>query len=117
VAFAHAHGQPSQPTIYADVALAHSLSQDDLLSSSLHYLYMSPLEDLGDGGAALRETLKAYFSVDRNAVSAASALGISRHTVTKRLRQVEALLNRPLTSCATELEIALLIHEPTGSGP
>ncbi|HET8863238.1 MAG TPA: helix-turn-helix domain-containing protein [Solirubrobacterales bacterium] len=94
--------------LYADVGLMASISQDPLLARSLHQLYLAPLADgRDDGGAGLRETLRAYFAAGSNISSAASALGVSRQTVRNRLRTVEGKLNRTIESCAPELQVAL----------
>ena len=96
---------------YADGALLASLLQDDLLAASLQERYLSPLASERDGGEALRETLRAYFAADRNASSAAAALGVSRHTIANRLRIVEEKVGRTLTSSGAEIEAALRLHD------
>ncbi|HEX6687675.1 MAG TPA: helix-turn-helix domain-containing protein [Solirubrobacterales bacterium] len=96
--------------LYADVGLLASISQDDVLARSLHQLYLAPLADGRDGGAGLRETLRAYFTAGRNISSAASALGVSRQTVGNRLRAIEGKLGRTLESCAPEIEVALRLE-------
>ncbi len=92
---------------YADVALPASILRDDLLATSLHQLYLEPLERARDGGQVARETLRAYFAAERNVSSTAAALGVDRRTVTNRIRTIEDLFDRPLGDFATELEIAL----------
>jgi PucR C-terminal helix-turn-helix domain/GGDEF-like domain len=99
---------------YADVGLLASISRDRLLAASLRQLYLAPLAHARDGGAALRETLRAYFAAGRNVSSAASALGVSRQTVGSRLRAAEESLGRTLESCAPELEIALRLEALDG---
>jgi DNA-binding PucR family transcriptional regulator len=84
---------------------------DDLLTTSLRRLYLAPLSDERDGGAVLRETLRAYFAADRNGASAAAALRVTRQTVNNRLRVIEERLERPLSACATELEAALRLDD------
>lgn len=104
---------------YADVALLACAFQDDLLSTSLRELYLAPLERERDGGETARRTLEAYFSASCNVSSAAARLGVNRHTVTSRLRAIEERLGRPLDTCASELEVALRLHElgdPVPSG-
>ena len=101
---------PRSPVRYADVALLASILQDDILASSLNQLYLSPLAEERDGGAALRRTLRAYFAAGRSASSSAAALGVDRHTVASRLRTVEERLGRPLGDCALELEAALRLE-------
>jgi len=99
------------PVRYADVALLASVLQDDLLSASLRALYLESLEADRDGGAALRETLSAYFATERNVSSTAAALGVTRNTVASRLRKVEQRIGRPLNLCGTDLEVALRLEE------
>lgn len=97
-------------TRYADVSLLASAVQDDVLSRSLNYLFMAPLAGEKDGGAAVRETLRAYFACDRNATSAAAALGVTRQTVNNRLRVIEQRLGREIAACSVELDLALRLE-------
>jgi hypothetical protein len=98
----------SRPYIrYADVALLASTLQDDVLATSLRELYLVPLSKARDGGAVLRQTLRAYFTAERNTSSAAAALGVSRQTVINRLSAIEERIARPLGGCEVELEMAL----------
>ncbi|HEX7278252.1 MAG TPA: helix-turn-helix domain-containing protein [Solirubrobacterales bacterium] len=92
---------------YADVALLAAIARDDLVATSLHQLYLAPLEEMRDGGAAARETLRAYFAAERNISSTAAALGVDRRTVRNRLHSVEELLGRPLKEISLDLDIAL----------
>jgi hypothetical protein len=96
---------------YGEVALAASILQDDLLSSSLRQLYLDPLAKDRDGGDCLRQTLRAYFAAERNVSSTAAALAIGRQTVRKRLQRVEVVLGRDIRSCAAELEAALQLDK------
>jgi PucR-like helix-turn-helix protein len=103
---------------YADVGLLASVSQDRLMMSSLHEIYLAPLTDVRDGGVALRQTLRAYLRASRNVSSAASALGVSRQTVGARLRKIEERLGRTIESCTAELEVALELDSiDAGTGP
>lgn len=102
----------SEPLVrYSKVALLASVLQDELLVGALDQFYLAPLKCGRDGGVSARETLRAYFAADRNTSSAAAALGVSRHTVTSRLRTIEESLGRPLNACAPEIEIALRLRE------
>jgi len=101
--------QSGKATRYVDVALLAAVLKDDLLAASLRGIFLKPLEDERDGGEVARETLRAYFAAERNSASAAAALGITRQAVNKRLRGIEERLQRPLGSCAAELEAALLL--------
>jgi PucR-like helix-turn-helix protein/diguanylate cyclase with GGDEF domain len=97
-----------QPILrYADVALLASILRDDLVATSLHKLYLEPLERARDGGKVARETLRAYFAAERNISSTAAALGVDRRTVSNRIRAIEELLGRSLKGSVAELEIAL----------
>jgi hypothetical protein len=109
-AMAVAQRGPERRVCYVGVALLASALRDDVLARSLQDLYLTPLEDERDGGAALRRTLHAYLAVGQNASSAASALGISRKTVSTHLRVVGEKIGRPVNGCAPELEIALRLR-------
>ncbi|HUC08093.1 MAG TPA: helix-turn-helix domain-containing protein [Solirubrobacterales bacterium] len=98
-------------TAYADVALLASVLENDLLATSLREMYLGPLARAREGGAALRETLRAYFAAERNVSSAAAALGVSRQTVINRLQATEERFERLLSSCAAEVEVALSLEE------
>ncbi|HEX3041712.1 MAG TPA: helix-turn-helix domain-containing protein [Solirubrobacterales bacterium] len=102
---------PQRPVRYADVAILASMLTDDLLTSSLRQLFLEPLGREGDGGKTARRTLRAYLDANRNASSAAAALGVDRHTVGSRLRAIEKRLNRPLYSCVTEITAALRLED------
>jgi len=96
---------------YGDVAMLAAVVGDELASESLRRLFLAPLAQGRDGGAAIRNTLRAYFAADRNVTSAAAALAVSRQTVINRLQVVEERLGRPLSSCAVELETALRLDQ------
>jgi DNA-binding PucR family transcriptional regulator len=96
---------------YADVAVLASILRDDLGTASLRQLYLEPLERGRDGGKVARETMRAYFSTERNISSAAAALGVDRRTVTNRIRAIEEIFGRPLSDIATDLETALRLAD------
>jgi hypothetical protein len=91
---------------YADVVLLTSVLRDDLVATSLHQLYLKPLEE-APGGEVSRETLRAYFAAERNISSTAVVLGVDRRTVSNRIRAIEDLFGRPLKDIGAELETAL----------
>lgn len=111
VAFAYAVQGHCSPTSYSDIALAHSIQSDPLYCSALHTLYIAPLSAARDRGEHLRDTLRAYFASNRNAASAAAALGVARQTVASRLRAAEELLDCSLIEKATEVELALKLED------
>lgn len=92
---------------YREVALLAAVLQDELLVASLCRLYLEPLEEQGDEGGPLQETLRAYVAAHRNTSSAAAKLGASRNTVAARIASIEGRLGRPIASCAADLEVAL----------
>jgi hypothetical protein len=102
---------PETLTRYGEVALLASTLQDNVLATSLAEIYLAPLHDERDGGTILRQTLRAYFAAERNASSAAAALGVSRQTVHNRLHATEERLGRPLSTCAAEMEAALRLAD------
>jgi hypothetical protein len=110
-AFPIAAGGPQRLVRYGDVALLASMLQDEVLTRSLDDLFLAPLADDRDEGATLRATLRAYFAAERNVSCAASALGVGRKTVTRRLRDVEQRLGRSLGACAGEVEAALRLEQ------
>lgn len=96
---------------YRDVALVAAALRDPDLSHFLEETYLVPL---GSERSYLRSTLLAFLERNRNATSAAAALGIGRQTVTSRLRAVEETLGRPLETCAAQIETALRLGELDG---
>ena len=113
-ALAVALRSPEPVVRYGDVALLSAMLKDELLVTSLRKLFLEPLEAERDGGKVARETLRAYFAAGHNVSSAAMALGVKRHTITNRLRSIEAAIERPLGSCGVELEAALRLARHSG---
>jgi len=103
--------RPQWLTRYADMALLAFALRDEPLARSLIDVYLSPLDGAGKRASALRQTLRAYIAAERNASSAAAALGVARQTVENRIRTVEAQLGRLLPTCLAELEVALRLEE------
>jgi hypothetical protein len=99
--------RPQRLTRYAEVALLASALRDDVLARSLIEIFLSPLDGQRDGGAVLRETLRAYFASGHNIKMAAASLGVERRTVAYRLQKAEEYLGRQLDTHRAELEVAL----------
>jgi hypothetical protein len=103
--------RPQRLTRYADVALLASVLRDDDLVAFLVNTFLMPLRGKREGGETLHQTLRAYFASGRNVSCAAAALGVTRHTVTNRLRTVEQRIARSIDTCAAEIETALRLAD------
>lgn len=102
---------PGSVTRYGEVLLLAAALQDGVLARSLEEIYLSPLGSENNGGAALRDTLRAYFASGHNVKASAAKLRVDRGTVSRRIRLVEERLGRPLLRCQAELEVALRLDE------
>ncbi len=103
--------KPRRFTRGSDVVLLAGVLRDETLVRSLLDTYLAPLEEHGDSGQMLRETLRAYFSAGGNAAAAAAGLGVTRHTVQRRIRTIERTIGQLLHTCQAELVVALQIEE------
>jgi hypothetical protein len=104
---------PSTFVRYADVAPLAAVLKDEIFASHLRERYVRPLVSGRDGGIALRKTLSAYLSADRNVTSAAAMLGVSRQTVVNRLGVAERQVGERLSKRAVEFDLALRLAELT----
>lgn len=102
---------PRATVHYGDVALLACAIQDETLVESLHRLYLGPLRYGAAQGSDLLDTLRAYLATGGNVSSTASAIGVTRKTITTRLRVVEERLGRSLTACYAELGLALSLDQ------
>jgi hypothetical protein len=93
---------------YGDVALVAAALRDPDLS---HFLLKTYVEPLADDRSALGHTVLKVLEANGNISSAAAALGIARQTVASRIQVVERKLERPLRSCAAQLETALRLSD------
>jgi PucR-like helix-turn-helix protein/diguanylate cyclase with GGDEF domain len=103
--------RPRRLTHSSDTVLLAAVLRDEALTKSLRETYLEPLDEHGNSGEVLRETVRAYFAAGFNAATAAAALEVDRHTVQRRLRKVEETLGRLLHACHAELEVALRLEE------
>lgn len=106
--------KPRRFTRGSDVVLLAGVLRDDTLVRSLLDTYIGPLEECANSGRILRETLDAYFSAGGNAAAAAARLGVTRHTVQRRIRTVEQAIGQYLHTCQAELQVALKLKELNG---
>jgi DNA-binding PucR family transcriptional regulator len=105
-----ARRRPRSVTRCADVLLLAATLRDEEVSRILVDVYLRPL-DAQRNGAALRQTLRAFYASDGNTASAAASLGVDRQTVRRRLHRVEEAIGRRLDRCRLEMEMALRVEE------
>lgn len=97
-----------------DAVLVAAILRDDMLVRALLDTYLRPLEEDAHSGAMLLATLRAYFAAGGNAAAAAAELGVTRHTVQRRIRVTEEKLGQLLPTCQAQLQVALEIDELKG---
>lgn len=93
-----------------NVILRVGVMRDDTLVRALLDGYLTPLKRHANSQKLL-DALRAYLTTGGNAAAAAAVIGVTRHTVQRRIRTVEETLGRPLYSCHAELHVALQIEE------
>ncbi|HEX5608561.1 MAG TPA: helix-turn-helix domain-containing protein [Solirubrobacterales bacterium] len=97
-----------------DVLLLAAALKDETLADALRETYLAPFDGGDKLGPVLRDTLRAYLASGCNAVAAAAALRVNRHTVQRRLRRIEDSLGGPLQRWHAELKVALDLEELRG---
>ncbi len=105
---------PRKLTRYLDVAPDATALQDEALADSLIERYLSPLDDMRNGGRAARKTLRALFDTEHNVSSAAHALKIHRSSVHRQRDEIERRLDCRLHERQAEIEVALRIEDLRG---
>lgn len=99
--------RPQQLMPYVEVCLLAAALQDEVLGRSLVEAYLLPLSV----DPVLCPTLREYIRAGRSASRAATTLGVVRQTVENRLRTAAKILGRELTTCLSELQLALDLEE------
>jgi hypothetical protein len=99
---------PQQLVRGRNVILRVGVMRDDTLVRSLLDGYLTPLKR-HTNSQKLLEALRAYLATGGNAASAAAAIGVTRHTIQRRIRTVEETLGRSFESCQAELHVAFQI--------
>jgi DNA-binding PucR family transcriptional regulator len=98
---------------YADVALLDLLLRDRAAAAAFAREQLGELARPDPRASELRSTLATYLSAGRDASATASALGVHRNTVARRLTRAEQLIGRPLDRRTDELIVALTIAQAT----
>jgi DNA-binding PucR family transcriptional regulator len=101
---------------HSNVALLASALYREEVGRSLTSRYLEPLDRHRDA-EDLKNTLRTYFELSCNAASTASALGVNRHTVQRRLRRVEEAIGEPPSSRHAEFGVALQLERLTADTP
>ncbi|HLI32765.1 MAG TPA: helix-turn-helix domain-containing protein [Solirubrobacteraceae bacterium] len=96
---------------FGEHCLTAAALADELLCRHLARTYIAPLRALERGEGEVCAALRAYLDSGCNAASAASALGVDRHTIQRRVRRVEERLGKALHACLAELKLALALTE------
>jgi hypothetical protein len=99
----------SRFTRYSDVAVEALALRDHDAACQFVEQVLGPLGHARNAGK-LRQTLAAYLRCGFNASATASSIGINDRTVAYRLKIIEGLIGRPLTSAWFELEAALRLE-------
>ena len=97
---------------HSNVALLASALYREEVGRSLINRYLDPLNRHRDA-EDLKSTLRRYFELSCNAASTASALGVNRHTVQRRLRRVEEAIGEPPSARHAEFSVALQLERLT----
>jgi hypothetical protein len=95
----------------SEVLLLAAVLREEAIARCVTETFLAPLDREAQGGAVMRETLRAYFRAGRNTAAAAAALGVDRHTIQRRLRKAEEALGRLLHDCQAEIEVGLALEE------
>lgn len=94
---------------YADVALLHLLLADRRAASAFVRCELGPLAD--EEHLDLRFTARTYLELGQDTTATASALGLHRNTIMRRLARVEQLTGRSLRLRPAETLVATLLCE------
>lgn len=105
--------QPARVTRYSDVALLATALSNEVMGKSLLDRYLNPLNRQRDA-TSLRGTLETYLDLNCNAVSAAAALRVDRHTVKRRLQRIEESIGESVSDRRAEFGVALRLETMTG---
>lgn len=101
---------PHRPLIpYGDVALLQLLVADPVAASAFVRAELGRL--IEEPSSDLRETTRRYLELGQDATATATALGVHRNTVMRRLDRAERLVGHPLSVRSTELLAGLLLSD------
>jgi len=97
---------PRPLTLFAQVELLSLMSGSPEAAVRFTMRTLDALADQTDSAARLRQTLHALLATG-SVEAAARLLSVHKNTVRYRVNQAEALLGRPASTAATEVELAL----------
>lgn len=113
-----AHGvalRTAQPVVrYSDVALEATLMSDGDAARRFVAHELSLLAGDDERATTHRRTLEAYLGTGMNASAASAMLKVSDRTIAYRIRRIEEILGRTVTSRSAELAAALRLRRIYG---
>ncbi|OZM83115.1 hypothetical protein CFP66_00620 [Pseudonocardia sp. MH-G8] len=96
-----------------DIGWLLAVDRDDAVTALLLRRYRAPLDSMGDFGALIWRSIRAYVSADKNVARASEALVVHQNTLRYRLARFTEITGANLDSTDTLLEVAwALAAEP-----
>jgi putative transposase len=89
-----------------DIGWRLAVDRDDAVTSLLLRRYRAPLDPMGEFGALIWRSVRAYVSADKNVARAAEALVVHQNTLRYRLARFTEITGANLDSTDTLLEVA-----------
>lgn len=92
-----------------DIGWRLAVDRDDAVTSLLRRRYRAPLDELGEFGALIWQSVRAYLDADRHVARAAAALVVHQNTLRYRLARFAEVTGADLNSVTTVLEVTWVI--------
>ncbi|HEY3468363.1 MAG TPA: helix-turn-helix domain-containing protein [Amycolatopsis sp.] len=89
-----------------DIGWRLAVDRDEAVTSLLLRRYRAPLDSMGEFGALIWRSIRAYVSADKNVARAAEALVVHQNTLRYRLARFTEITGANLDSTDTLLEVA-----------
>ncbi len=88
-----------------DIGWRLAVDRDDAVTSLLRQRYSAPLDELGEFGELIWQSVRAYLDADRHVARAAAALVVHQNTLRYRLARFADVTGADLNSGSTVLEV------------
>lgn len=92
-----------------DVGWLLAVDRDDAVTTLLRRRYRTPLDELGEFGRLIWDSVRAFVEADRNVARAASALVVHQNTLRYRLARFGRVTGADLESTTTLLEVTWVL--------